>query len=220
MNLSYYKALDASQTHVLLYRHAARDRIIDFRTSTQALLTTQGKADARRLGSLMAGRFTRKTAFHSPVRRCAQTVEALIQGAAEKNDDIINGGVLSWLGGDFIGTTVEYVNNYMLSVGWKAFLRDWFAGKLPSGKILPLETVAPIQLEFIMNQLTESAGLVIDVTHDWNMMILLEHYFGLRFEEAGVPGYLDCIIASMTARGCLRLTYQDQTVEIAMDKRA
>jgi broad specificity phosphatase PhoE len=214
-NMSHpiYHDLDPGRTHVLLFRHAEREEIIQFHKSTEALLTARGKADARRLGGELAGRFDKKTIFHSPVRRCAQTAAELARGLADKNDPAVAGGELSWLAGDFIGAQADFVNDYMNVHGWQAFLRTWFDGVFPAERIQPLTVAAPTELTYLKKQLAAHAGLVIDVSHDWNMMILLEHYFALRFESAGVPGFLEYIAVSAAPSGRLRLAYRGRTVE-------
>ncbi len=213
MDYSFYKELAPEQAHILLCRHAERHEITDYTRSTEALLTEKGKQDARRLGQRLAGRFDKKTIFHSPVRRCAQTAEELARGLEDGNDGLSVGGPLAWLGGDFIKAETAYVNDYMETRGWQAFLRDWFSGKLPADRIQPLDTAAPAELGFLRTQLEKHEGLVIDITHDWNMMILLEHYFGLRFEKAGLPGYLECIVISHGPSGRIRLAYRGSSLE-------
>ncbi len=44
-------------------------------------------------------------------------------------------------------------------------------------------------------------GLVVDVTHDWNLMVLLEHFLGLTHEETGWPSYLDYILVERSCGG-------------------
>jgi hypothetical protein len=50
-------------------------------------------------------------------------------------------------------------------------------------------------MALIVGQLDRHGGLVIDVTHDWNIIVLLEFYFKLRVGRMGIPGYLDGITA-------------------------
>jgi broad specificity phosphatase PhoE len=214
MDFSLYKKLDPTATHILLCRHAERYEITDFTRSTEALLTARGKKDAFRLGRRLAGRFENKTVFHSPVRRCAQTAEELIRGLQHRRDGVTPGGPLSWLGGDFMKIETAYVNDYMAVHGWQTFLRRWFDGELPAERIQPLNAAAPVELGLLQAQLAAQAGLVIDVTHDWNMMLLLEHYFGLRFETEGLPGYLEGMLISPAPAGRLRLAYRGRTREI------
>jgi hypothetical protein len=213
MDFTLYDTLDQTQTHILLCRHARRYEITDFTRSTEALLTPRGKSEARRRGRRLAGRFSAKTIFHSPVRRCAQTAAELARGLRDKKEASTPGGALDWLGGDFIRTTAPYVNDYMAVHGWQVFLRRWFDGGLPEERILPPRTAAPVELNLLKQQLAAQRGLVIDVTHDWNIMLLLEHYFKLRFEAEGLPDFLEAVIVSPAPAGRVRLAYRGNTVE-------
>ncbi len=213
MDFTLYDTLDQTQTHILLCRHARRHEITDFATSTAALLTPRGKIEARQRGKRLAGRFSAKTFFHSPVRRCAQTAEEMARGLRDKQEESTSGGALAWLGGDFIRTTVAYVNDFMVAHGWQSFLCRWFDGELPEERIQPPRKAAPVELNLLKQQLAGQKGLVIDVTHDWNMMLLLEHYFDLRFKIVGVPDFLETLIISPAPGGRVRLAYRGNTVE-------
>jgi hypothetical protein len=50
-----------------------------------------------------------------------------------------------------------------------------------------------MEMALIIEQLDRYNRLVIDVTHDWNILLLLQYYFKLRVEYTGIPGYLDGI---------------------------
>jgi broad specificity phosphatase PhoE len=212
MNDPILKTLDPARQNILLIRHAERFEITAIATSSQVLLTEKGKQDAVALGQRLAGRFGPVRLYHSPVERCGQTAECISRGITEAGGTAVLGGALPWLGGDFIQAEAAFVDDEIAAAGITAFLRNWFDDKLPAAKIASPAQGARTELGLLARQLDNEPGLIIDVTHDWNIMLLLENYLGLRHEIVGMPPFLGCLTVSRENSGELHLGYGGKSV--------
>lgn len=178
---------------VLLIRHAERTEVTDIRTSSAALLTEQGKADALSCGRMFGSRFGKVVVWHSPAPRCEATAFLLAEGASASHESRVPGS-LPWLGGDFVGGDPDLINDEISAHGQEGFLRKWFDGCYSPTDIAPLARCASIVLSGALGQFQGSDGrVIVDVTHDWNLMFLREAYMCLRHEEVGTPPYLDSV---------------------------
>lgn len=198
---------------ILFMRHAERYEINDMRTSHKVLLTEQGKEDARDLGAYLTGKTDKIRIYHSPVTRCRQTAECVIRGFTENGGNADLEGSLSWLSGDFIRADQTFISEYVTKHGPEVFLRHWFDGVIPAETITPLEEAAEHEMKLLLDQLDTVKGLVVDITHDWDMSLLIEHYLGLRHEEVGIPGFLESVIL-YTRDGTTELRFRDFTCGI------
>ena len=166
----------------------------DIRTHAAVMLTEQGRLDALALGKLIGRRLGAAAIWHSPVPRCRQTAESLAAGARESGGLARVEGPRGWIGPDSVGGDPTWLNDQIAARGHDAFLRSWFDGRYSPAKMMPLAEAAANQMERVLLQLESSpSSLVIDVTHDWNLMLLREHYLGLRHEDVGFPSYLDSV---------------------------
>ena len=206
--MKYLSDIGTYTKAILFMRHAERYEINDMRTSHKVLLTEQGKEDARDLGTSLAGKTDKIRFFHSPVPRCRQTAECVIRGFSENGGNADLEGSLSWLSGDFIRADQEYISRYVTEHGSEVFLRHWFDGVIPAETITPLEEAAEHEMKFLLEQLDTAEGLVVDITHDWDMSLLIEHYLGLRHEKVGIPGFLEYVIL-YTRDGKTGLRFRD-----------
>ena len=194
MRCSSISAIPRFDRLVLLLRHAERAAVTDLRSAAQVMLTEQGRADARSLGRLLGRRYGRASLYHSPIPRCRQTAEALADGAIEARGGARVEGPLEWLGFELTGGDPNWLNEQISAAGHEGFLRLWFDGRYPLDAIAPIARAASFQMRHILRQLEDSPSPVtVDVTHDWNLMLLREHYLGLRHEDVGVTPYLDSI---------------------------
>ncbi len=71
--------LPASRATAVLLRHAARDELPPDGSGREVAITRAGRVQAAALGELISGRLV--TLHSSPVPRCVQTAEALLEGA-------------------------------------------------------------------------------------------------------------------------------------------
>jgi len=185
---------DVSGRVAIIIRHAERDPIDIMTRALEARLTPGGKSDAFQLGQSLA-RYNPISIYYSPVPRCMQTAECIYEGVASRNAQATLAGHLLELGGPYITSTWDEVVNAIEQFGHSVFIRKWFNNELPSNLIMPLPEAADIQLSILAGQLRSSASSSINITHDWNIMILREYYFNLRHEDIGDPDYLDGMCA-------------------------
>jgi hypothetical protein len=179
---------------LLFIRHAKRFVVKNLETHHHVLLTGKGKKDALRFGKRIAMYHDNVVIFHSPIERCIQTAEHICKGIVDKKHCTI-GGTVPVLGGNYLAKNQEFILDYFNRYGNIAFLKKWFDNEFDEDIIIPYGEVAHMEMLLIIEQLDRYNGLVIDVTHDWNIVVLLEYYFKLRFENTGIPGYLDGIAA-------------------------
>jgi broad specificity phosphatase PhoE len=185
---------DARRVAVLM-RHAERDPIVTVEDSLGARLNDAGKAHARSLGEKLA-RFENLRFFHSPVERCRQTAEEIAAGAETRGAKPRMGGELFDLGGPYMKDW-RAVMKRVFDIGAGTFVRDWFGGRLPPGLAMEPAAAAGGQLAILADQLADPdwSGATINVTHDWNMLLVRNHYFDLDQRALGWPDYLEGVAA-------------------------
>jgi hypothetical protein len=186
-----HKILEIRPVAVLM-RHAERDQF-KLGKETDPLLTKRGHRDSYELGrdlSVLAP----VRIFHSPIKRCEQTAQELCRGLAENNGRCEINGVIEDVGPSLYVTDIKRIIMALEEQG-SGFFRLWFDGKLPEDLIAPVEVAAERELSILTAQLTEDRHFTLNVSHDWNIMVLLEHYFKLKHEDIGYPGFLSGVVA-------------------------
>jgi hypothetical protein len=89
-----------------------------------------------------------------------------------------------------------------------------FDGRLPSSLFKPRRATALEQIATAENHLRRAAtGLVVLVTHDWNLLAVREELFGLRHEEDWWPGFLDGLVLWRSARS-VYVAFGDRVVTV------
>lgn len=192
MNSEILQHLDHNGPIALMIRHAERYPIGKMINALEVELTPRGKTDAHKLGHMLA-RFCPVNIFHSPVPRCKQTADSIFEGIHSIDTRAMVSGYLLELGGPYITGDWNSIATSIEEQGQTQFIRRWFDNKLPSSLIMSLPEAARMQLKILVNQLTSTTVSSINITHDWNIMILREYYFKLRHEDIGDPDYLDGI---------------------------
>jgi broad specificity phosphatase PhoE len=199
---------------VLMLRHAPRGEIRDPTTGDDVLLTPEGFAEAEKLGESI-GRIPQPTSSivlaHSPVRRCEQTVIAIHAGLARSGSDARILGERGHLGGPYLRDSRRALA-VARDLG-PSFVRSWFDGKLAADLVQPLAEAATEQVHRAIDVLdqVDQPRLAILVSHDWNLMMIREHFFGVRHENAGWIDFLDGVMIRRTATG-ISATYRARTV--------
>jgi phosphohistidine phosphatase SixA len=207
MKQDFLHVPDTAGRVAIIIRHAERDPIDFMIRALEARLTPGGKSDAFRLGQSLA-RYYPINIYHSPVPRCTQTAECICEGITSRNAPATIAGYLLELGGPYITSTWDAVVKAIEEFGHSTFIRKWFDNELPSNLIMPLPEAAHIQLDILAGQLRSGTASSINITHDWNIMILREYYFNLRHEDIGDPDYLDGVCAYLQHDG-LHLWYHE-----------
>jgi broad specificity phosphatase PhoE len=174
----------------LLVRHAERFEITRDMNPLEALLTEQGKADAVEYGKAAAV-LSPLTVYHSPVKRCRQTAEGIVRGIEAAGGEADPRGAFAKLGDPYVMDNYASTWELFDRFGHHGFFREWFSGRLPRDYLLPLEEAAEIGVNCLREMNAKHNNTVIAVTHDWNIMIIREHFLRQRHEEIGMPGFLE-----------------------------
>jgi len=197
----------------VLMRHAER---FPFTPGSEEdpLLTAKGHRDSYELGSSMKALAPLRV-FHSPIMRCRQTAQELYRGAEDENGSCTLAGEIEMLGPSVFVIDWKKMISSLEEQG-PSFLRLWFDGGISDDFMVPLETAAKKELDILSGQLSEDGVCTLNVSHDWNIMLVLEHYFKLRHEDIGYPGFLSAVVAYKEA-GKLHLLYEGHscTIELA-----
>lgn len=184
----------------IIIRHAERFNITSMKKALDVLLTEKGKEDARNLGkSLLIQKPV--MCYHSPVTRCGETAENIIHGLREQGRSAEMGGVEMKLGGPYIKGDWKKISEMVGDMGQEEFIRKWFSGSFPENMILSLEDAAHQQLEILANQLNNNQSSTINISHDWNILILRTRYFNLSLNDMGMPDFMEGMVYYMDDSG-------------------
>jgi hypothetical protein len=214
--LATIHSLTAHRTVAAVMRHAARHPIIDPREPLAAELTTEGKRDAEAFGTKITG-FDRVRLFHSPVKRCQQTAEAVAAGAARTGLTVELIGPQPDLGVTYILNQIE--TGRLSGVHGEHFVRLWFTNQVPLEFIERAPDIIRRKVAYVATRLGEperATGRRLDlhVSHDWNVIILRELLLGVRHEEAGWASFLDGV-AFVSEAERMRAFYRDRAAVVA-----
>lgn len=176
----------------ILMRHAERGHFSHPAEGASVPITPQGAIDAEVLGRSLA-QFSNLHLTHSPVGRCRQTAEALGRGAMEAGSRITMLGEDGRLGGPYM-LNVSAALNRAGELGHR-FVREWFDGRICSSLLKSRRETALEQIATVDDYLRRAKqGLVVMVTHDWNLLAVREELFGLRHEDDRWPGFMDGLV--------------------------
>lgn len=179
-----------------MIRHAERYSINTMSDALLIPLTQKGQADAYDLGKELC-HIAPVNLYHSPVPRCKQTAEKICEGLIQSAHNASVVGTLNDLGGPYIIGNWNEITMMVEHYSQSSFVRKWFNSEIDPSIIMPLPDAARNQLNILIQQLQSQNISTINVTHDWNIMILREYYFNLRHEDIGDPDYLDGLSATM-----------------------
>lgn len=217
--LQTIQSIPAGVSAAAFLRHAERHPILDATDPTLAELTEAGIAAAEVFGGKIVG-FDRVRLFHSPVKRCRQTAEAIARGAKKTGCAVEVVGPEDALGVDYILDLKEAGRLTVLH--GEHFVRLWFGGQVAPTVIREAAQIAARKLAFMSQRLHEPAvggrRLDLHVSHDWNIIILRELLCGVRHEDAGWLNFLDGVAFYPTADG-LCATYRERAVTRALPWR-
>jgi hypothetical protein len=176
----------------ILMRHAERGHFNHPADGASVPITPQGAIDAEILGRSLA-QFDNLHLTHSPVGRCRQTAEALGRGAMEAGSHITMLGEDGRLGGPYM-LNVSAALDKAGELGHR-FVREWFDGRICSSLLKSRRKTALEQIATVDDHLCcAKQGLVVMVTHDWNLLAVREELFGLRHEDDRWPGFMDGLV--------------------------
>jgi hypothetical protein len=194
MNIEQFKNIPQGKKITLILRHAERDPIDNMKRAFEALLTENGKRSASLLGEAISS-FHPFTFYHSPVDRCRQTAESMIEGIISKNGKAELAGTDMVLGAPYLKGHWNVLAEMITKQGQENFIRSWFNGEVSGDILFSLEVSAKKQLSGLLNQLNISKTNCVNITHDWNIVLLKEYFFGIKHEHDGMPDFLEGMFA-------------------------
>ncbi len=209
---NYIRNIDTSQPLVLFLRHAERYPIDDMKDALSIKLTAKGHEDSISLGKDLSplGPFE---VYHSPVPRCGETAIRIAEGLNyEKTDSSLKGPLME-LGGPYVHGDWRELVERTRDKGPSKFIREWFNTGQHNDIMIPFEVAAQQSLAFLVKQLNNQVTPILNVTHDWNIMILREYYHEITHEAYGMPVFLDGI-ALYKRKGELILSYHENEATI------
>lgn len=191
---------------VLLLRHSARGPIPPGEPGNDVLLLPEGKALARTLGSAIGGRL--RTVHASPVRRCVETAESLVEGAEVdavpvEDRHLGHPGVYVEEGPDAWQT-------------WQSLGHERVMAHLVAGDQLPgLTDPVPASRRLVGHMLATAGGqpgIHVFVTHDSLVTTAAAHVLGVPLGKADWPWYLEALVIVDGTRP--RAAYRGWTGEV------
>lgn len=217
--LETLRALPAAAPAAVILRHAARFPITNQAEPHLAELTPQGIADAEAFGERIQG-FDCIRLFHSPVKRCQQTAEAILRGAKKTGLSGEIAGPEDVLGAGYISDLKE-AGRLAIQHG-EDMVRRWLAGEIPTSVMSTAVELATEKLSYLLQRLREPCPqgrrLDLHVSHDWNILILRELICSIRHEDVGWLNFLDGV-AFAPAGNELMVAYRDRVVTGALPWR-
>ena len=174
----------------LVLRHAEREPICPGTYGNDVPLTERGTQSARRLGKALTSRSS-STIITSPLPRCVQTAQAIIEGASW------NGAALAdhRLGGPgpFV-TAPELSGPVLLEIGSRAMAQRQLTEKEPLPGMRSTEQGVELLLHLVRPHLADRGLVSLFITHDLVLAVLVGHLYGLNVGEFDWPDYLDALI--------------------------
>ena len=206
-------AVPESAGAALVLRHAERGEIPTGTFGVDVSITANGVVSARRLGEMLSGR-RRVSVTSSPVPRCVQTAEAILQGAGRNIDVVLD----RRLGdpGPFVEDP-EVAGPLFLKSDVLDIVRHQLSDSEPTPGMRPTSDGVRVLLDLVATGL-ESRGLLnAYVTHDSILIVLVARLFGMSIDEVGCPNYLDGLLLW---RSCGRLQAAWRGIHKSLDPLA
>ena len=174
----------------LVIRHAEREDIPPGTFGHDVSLTPQGIAAAEGLGAALSAERT-ITAVSSPVPRCVQTAEAILQGGGSPAAVVTD----RRLGdpGPFI-VEPEISGPLFLELPIPEIARRQLQDAAPLPGMRPTAEGVEILLNLITGNPGERGRLDVYVTHDVILSVMAASIFRLPLDETGWPGYLEGLL--------------------------
>ena len=193
---------------VLLIRHSARGPIPHGVPGNDVLLLPEGKALACELGRWIGRRL--RTVHASPVRRCVETAESLVEGA--EADVVIVADCHLGHPGVYVEDGAEAWNT------WQSLGHERVMAHLVAGQRLPgLTDPVPASRRLVTHLLATAGGrpgVHAFVTHDSLVTTAAAHVLGVAFGKADWPQYLEAL-AIVDSGAIATATYRGRTGEVA-----
>ncbi len=177
---------------LIIMRHSARHYDLDNPVREPFLgLTPQGKDLSCQWGrQLPTGLHLHF--FSSFISRCIETTYLIDKGYVAGGGTTEHTVIENSLAPYYVRDAVRLLENHLRG---SDFYADWFGGQIPAEIIDHPRDVAKRMRQFWDKRLSrpedKTDSLDICVTHDWNVYVILEAFFGLDPEAYGKVEYLD-----------------------------
>lgn len=160
--------MNTEEKIALLLRHADRDDIPQGSFGSEVLLNEKGKQNALSFGEKLVGKKVNRI-FTSPIRRCVQTAEFIVQGY-ESSLEIIE---TTALGAPGLHISDEKIaGEFFLQHGFDEMYNRFISGKEIPG-VPSIDELNYRITNFIKENSTEN-GITLFITHD--MSIAFYHF--------------------------------------------
>ncbi|MBF0189159.1 MAG: histidine phosphatase family protein [Magnetococcales bacterium] len=207
----------APEQTILLMRHGERPVLRQLAQVDGTRLTPRGRREAERLGATRLADTPPDHIFHSPVLRCRETAESLLDGLQTCAIHPVNHGPVEAL---FPPFTPEHIGHFMqgsqalFEHGSEAFVYAWLAGDLDTRHYPDPQQSARRLLAYLLQQRATHTGRHLHVCHDCNLLLLLQVFMGLPPEESLWPRFLEPLLLSVELEE-ITVCYRDQQMRIA-----
>lgn len=196
---------------VLLMRHSARNYSVDPRLEPFMGLTDEGKHAALTFGRSL-GDTTPVTPCSSYIGRCIETAYLLQRGSGSR-DDTFN--TLEEVLSPFYVKDFQRIIGLVLEHDLSGFIRHWIDGVFPEEVIAPAFDAASEMLRFADARLSsDTPGLTLAVTHDWNIFALKEFALKLPHETWGKVEYLEGVVLFRDGERLMAVNHQTGPVVV------
>jgi broad specificity phosphatase PhoE len=178
---------------LVVMRHSARHYDLDNPLREPFLgLTTEGKAFSYRWGKELPWGLHLHF-FSSFISRCIETAYLIDKGYVASGGTTEHTIIENSLGPYYVRDAAKLLGNYLRVSN---FFADWFGGHIPEKIIDHPRRIAQRMRNFCKERLSlpDEGTMNICITHDWNVYVLIEAFFGLSPEAYGKVKYLDGIV--------------------------
>ncbi len=181
----------------LVIRHAEREQIPPGTFGVDVSLTAHGVASAAQLGKAL-GADRQVCVASSPVTRCVQTAEAILQGCGSDSGVLLD----HRLGdpGPFV-VDPEVAGPLFLETDILAIVRHQLSHAEPLSGMRSTDYGVRILLDLVADGLECSGRLNVYVTHDAIQAVLIASAFGSSIHQVGWPDYLDGLLIWKSCEG-------------------
>ena len=174
----------------LVIRHAEREEIPIGTFGVDVPLTAHGVVSAAQLGNALgAGRQVSVTS--SPVPRCVQTAEAILQGC--NNDSPVQLDRTLGDPGPFV-VDPEASGPLFLETDILDIVRRQLSGSEPPAGMRPTADGVGMLIELVALGLGRSGRVNVFVTHDSILAVLVASTLGKSADQIGWPDFLDGLL--------------------------
>ena len=194
--------LAAGARHVgLLMRHSARE-FVPGRHDLENPLTDEGRALARRMGSLLPKDLLVR-GYASPAERCVVTAALILGGHEADGGRVARHRPVEGLGVFYVLDQMRMFRAMQAAQGQVGFLERWFEGDVPADVMMPADLAAKLVARIVTEKLRQPIAtpqLEVCVSHDITLYLVRDRLLGHKPASAEVR-FLDGLVFYEDADG-------------------